>query len=145
MMIYLDRLLKPETKEESTAHRYCPSPAAECEMLFSLFTVILHILIVCRVCVHDGFVSRFVALLSCSFSVPCRCTEGSCPVEVHSGKPYFSQISCTSLVQPALQCAKPRSIVSQTYILCIRLFHVAFGGIRSISLCTSSFFTVDIR
>ena len=77
MMIYLDRLLKPETKEESTAHRYCPSPAAECEMLFSLFTVILHILIVCRVCVHDGFVSRFVTLLSCSFSVPCRCTDNA--------------------------------------------------------------------
>src|SRR3990170_6825222 len=41
---------------------------------------------------------------------------GICPMDIHSGSPYFLRTSRTSLVQPALLSANPRSITSRTYI-----------------------------
>src|SRR3990172_6577905 len=57
-----------------------------------------------------------------------------CPVNLHSGSPYFERTSFTSFVLPALLSAKPRSIASRTYISCVRSSHAAAGGSRSIIL-----------
>lgn len=59
-------------------------------------------------------------------------------VNFHSGNPYFFLISATSFVLPALLSSIPFSIVSLTYISCIRSSHVAWAGSWSINLWASS-------